>query len=280
MDNKRKLTSNKIFDRMEEKGMSYRELAEKTEIGKSTLQRYVTNHQSKIPIENIVKIAKALDVSFTWLMGMSDNMTRKEINKNSLYEILNKEIQEGRTDIDTLAKICGVSADNVNEWLDGTVIPSMNILQKIADHLHIDKSKLAGINVVGQCETYGYKVPVFNSKTEDMRLEKTVKYENIDREMALNGEFFGIIVSDIQMEPRICLSDIVIVKKQSLVETGDIAAINIDDTIVVRKVRYLDDGIMLLSNNPTFDPLIFTNKDVQSKDVKILGKVVELRAKL
>lgn len=36
---------------------------------------------------------------------------------------------------------------------------------------------------------------------------------------------------------------------------------------------------MLISTNPKYDPMIFTNHDINELPVTILGKVVELRAK-
>lgn len=51
------------------KNISYRELSELTGIPKSTLQRYVTNSTSKIPIEYANILANKLNISLSWLMG-------------------------------------------------------------------------------------------------------------------------------------------------------------------------------------------------------------------
>ena len=51
MSKERELTSERLRKVMDEKNISYRELSELTGIPKSTLQRYVTNSTSKIPIE-------------------------------------------------------------------------------------------------------------------------------------------------------------------------------------------------------------------------------------
>ena len=36
---------------------------------------------------------------------------------------------------------------------------------------------------------------------------------------------------------------------------------------------------MLLSNNPRYEPIAFTNEEIEEKPVRIIGKVVELRGK-
>ncbi len=56
--------------RRKELDLSYQELADKTGISKSTLQRYETGRIAKIPVEKAKIIAKALDISPEQLMGI------------------------------------------------------------------------------------------------------------------------------------------------------------------------------------------------------------------
>lgn len=58
-----------------------------------------------------------------------------------------------------------------------------------------------------------------------------------------------------------------------------IATVNGNDA-TCKRLRKYKDGIELISNNPSYDPMYFSNQDVAEKPVKILGKVVELRRKL
>ena len=39
------------------------------------------------------------------------------------------------------------------------------------------------------------------------------------------------------------------------------------------------DGIRLVPNNPSYEPLYYSNKEIEEKPVKIIGKVVENRQK-
>ena len=59
--------SNRILRLIEDKGLSYGELAEMTNIPKSALQRYATGETEKIPLPRIEIIANALGVSFAYL---------------------------------------------------------------------------------------------------------------------------------------------------------------------------------------------------------------------
>ena len=59
----------RIKDRRNELMMSYQDLADKTGLSKSTLQRYETGSIKNMPIDKFEILAKALNVNPVWLMG-------------------------------------------------------------------------------------------------------------------------------------------------------------------------------------------------------------------
>ncbi len=61
--------SKRILDILLNKEISYGELADKTGISKSALQRYATGQTEKIPIDRLEKIAAAIGSSAAYLMG-------------------------------------------------------------------------------------------------------------------------------------------------------------------------------------------------------------------
>ena len=65
--------SKRLLDVILTKDVSYGELADKTGIPKSALQRYATGQTEKIPIDRLQIIAKALGTSAQFLMGWNDN---------------------------------------------------------------------------------------------------------------------------------------------------------------------------------------------------------------
>lgn len=111
-------------------------------------------------------------------------------------------------------------------------------------------------------------------------IEDIIDTEEISEEMAKTGEFFGLQIDGDSMEPRMQKGDVVIVRKQDDAESGDvvIAMINGNDATCKRLRKYRD-GIELVSNNPIYKPMFFSNEEIISKPVKIIGKVVELRGK-
>lgn len=63
---------NRIKQRRNELNMSYQELADKTGLSKSTLQRYETGSIKNMPLDKLEELAKALDVKPSYLMGWSE----------------------------------------------------------------------------------------------------------------------------------------------------------------------------------------------------------------
>ena len=83
------------------------------------------------------------------------------------------------------------------------------------------------------------------------------------------------------MEPRMFAGDVVIVRYQQEIESGDIAIVAINgDEATCKKITLTSDGIILNSLNPKYEPRFLSSEAVQKLPVRILGKVVEVRGKL
>ena len=85
----------RIKTRRESLGLSFQELAEKTNMSKSTLQRYETGFIRNMPIDKLENIAHALNVSPAYLMGWNDHKSmltpefnRDEFSENEIHEIV------------------------------------------------------------------------------------------------------------------------------------------------------------------------------------------------
>lgn len=72
MDNQLNEIRKRISNRKEELGMSYQELADKTGLSKSTLQRYITGDIGNLGLDKLEIIATALNISPATIMGWDD----------------------------------------------------------------------------------------------------------------------------------------------------------------------------------------------------------------
>lgn len=128
-----------------------------------------------------------------------------------------------------------------------------------------------------------FKVPVLGYVRAGIPMdavEYIIDYEEISEEMARQGEFFGLQIKGDSMEPRIKEGDVVIVRKQSTIENGEIAIVLVNgDEATIKKVQKFDGGINLVPSNPAYNVMTYTNEQIEKLPVQILGKAVELRAK-
>ena len=74
---------------------------------------------------------------------------------------------------------------------------------------------------------------------------------------------------DSMIGARIHDGDIVCIRQQPEVANGQIAAVLIDDEATLKRVHYVDGGVILMPENSDYAPLIFTGDDVNK--VKIIG---------
>ena len=111
-------------------------------------------------------------------------------------------------------------------------------------------------------------------------IEDIVGWEDISRVRYGSGEYFGLQIQGHSMEPKISDGDVVIVRRQPDVDSGDIAVVLVNgDDATVKRVKKSPQGVTLIPSNPAYEPMFYSNDEIESLPVQILGRVVELRAK-
>ena len=95
--------------------------------------------------------------------------------------------------------------------------------------------------------------------------------EYVDVPKAAHANFVLKCKGD-SMAPRIQDGDLVYVRKQPMVENGELAAVRIGEEATLKRV-YLSPGQMILqAENPAYAPMVYTGP--QLEDVAIEGKIV------
>lgn len=106
-------------------------------------------------------------------------------------------------------------------------------------------------------------------------------YEEIPGEMAGEGEFAALRICDDSMEPRMQAGDVVIVRIKSEAADGETVVAFVPDReeAICRRVKKMSEGILLLATNPRYEPIFCSESQLAAHEARILGRVVELRAK-
>ena len=169
--------------------------------------------------------------------------------------------------VKAIAKAMGMELDDLLRQLDGNQPVVVNTSAKKVDA----SIKAVKIPVVGRVVA---GIPID-------AIQEIIDYEEISSELAKTGDFFALRITGHSMEPRMCEGDVVIVKKQESVESGDTAIILVNgNDATIKRIKILDNGILLIANNNSvYEPHFYSKKDIQELPVQILGKVVELRGK-
>ncbi len=205
------------------------------------------------------------------------SLGNKEIMANNIRFYLN---QNGISQTE-ICQTLGFSMSTFSDWVHARTYPRIDKIELMANYFGIEKSDLVeertksqragiSINVLGRVAA---GIPI-NAITE------IIDTEEISEDIAKTGDFFALKIKGDSMEPRIVDGDVVIVKQQEDAENGDtvIALVNGDDAVCKRLRKYRD-GLELISNNPAYAPMFFDKETIETKPVRIIGKVIELRGK-
>lgn len=192
--------------------------------------------------------------------GMSQTELAEKINttKQNLYKYENDIITNIPSDkIEAIAQVYGIPPSYIMGWDDQS--ESSNI-----SDIYID-----GIS----------KIPVFETVSAGFgayAASDIVDYIPIYvRNPAEVPELMGIRVSGDSMYPKIEDGDIIVVRKQSSVDSGSIAVMLLDgEEGLVKKVEYSDDWIDLISINPEYKTRHFEGEEVLR--LQVVGLVKQI----
>lgn len=182
-----------------------------------------------------------------------------------------------------LANHIKVVESTMSLYENGKREPDFETLLKIANYLDVSVDYLLGNTAEPSTPKRGIKIPVYGNVAAGVPLEAITDiedWEEISEETAATGEYIALRINGDSMEPKMSKGDVVIVRLQSDVDNGDIAIILINGgDATCKKVQKTPDGILLMSLNTSYAPMFYSNRQIEELPVKVLGKVVELRAK-
>lgn len=173
----------------------------------------------------------------------------------------------------------------VSTWCNGTRLPRMDKVDLLAKYFGITQSDLLEERSTKSTNSIkAVSIPVLGRVAAGIPINaitEIIDTEEIPEDLAKTGDFFALQIQGDSMEPRIYNGDVVIVRQQEDADSGDIviAMVNGYDATCKRLIKYAT-SIALVSLNSKYEPMMFTMEEVDTKPVRIIGKVVELRGKL
>ena len=177
-----------------------------------------------------------------------------------------------------LAEYTGLSRTRISNYELGIREPNFETQELLADFFNVRLDYL-----MDREDNSNNIVPVLGRVVAGIPLEaveEIIDYEEIPQSMARNGEYFALQIKGNSMEPKFSEGDVVIVRKQEDVDNGDIAIVLVNgNDATVKKIKKFDGGINLIPTNSEYEVITYTADEIEKLPVRIIGKVVELRAK-
>ena len=194
-----------------------------------------------------------------------------------------------------LARLLYVKQSTYSNWERGAIRPSYDNLESLSEFFHVSIDYILGksdtpyqLQRPKPSTSHSEWIPIvgrIQAGTPTEAIEEVPSPDDLDEWEEINtdeyhGDFVALRIRGASMEPKFSEGDVVIVRRQPDVESGDIAVVLVNgEEGTVKKIKKDILGIYLIPTNPAFETRFFTNHEVSSLPVKIFGKVVELRAK-
>lgn len=106
--------------------------------------------------------------------------------------------------------------------------------------------------------------------------ENITEYIAVPESTLTSGEYFFMDVEgDCMTGEHILPGSRLLVRKQSTVENGQIAVVRLGDEVLLRRVKWMQQHLILIPSNPQYEPLV-----VVGGDVEIVGRAIEVRIDL
>lgn len=174
---------------------------------------------------------------------------------------------------DDLARELNLVKSSISMYENGKRKPSFEVLEAIADYFNVNMDTLYSSAPIFVPSLK--RVPMLGYAAAGQPLEnlggQDTYYVETDSRYAV--DFCITVRGDSMINAGINDGDIVFVKAQPEVPNGKIACVEIDnERVCIKRFYKTDTGVMLVSENPKYAPLQFSESNCS--DFKILGLAV------
>lgn len=212
---------------------------------------------------------------------------------------------ERRLSQQNLADQLGFSKSSVNMYERGEREPGLESMETIADYFNVDLDYLMGRSDIPNRNDW---LKSINKSVVVEPSQPQMKFDNIipisikrfpllgdiacGKPIMANEEKELYVEAGAEIEADFCLrakgdsmirariydGDIVFIRKQSMVDNGEIAAVVIDDEATLKRVNYYPEKNLLIlkAENPDYEDLVYTGE--QLDHIIILGKAVAFQS--
>lgn len=209
---------------------------------------------------------------------------------------LNKAMKIRNIKAVELSEKANIPKSAISQYLSGLYEAKQKSIFKLASVLNVSEGWLMGLDVPME-RNFDTNIQGMEKKTEGSTvvlvygtipagtpiecIEDIIDTEEIPADMLKGGkQYFGLRIKGNSMYPEYLDGDTLILEKIEDCESGQdcVVMVNGNDG-TFKRVFKNENGIILQPLNPEYQPMIYTNEQIEQLPIRIIGKAVELRRK-
>ena len=205
--------------------------------------------------------------------------------------IRNKRIELQLT-MKQVADAVGVSEGTVSRWESGEIENMRrDKIASLSKLLSIDPRIIMGWNIDNHEESipsYPNITPITKKKyplydgiaAGQPRLMPDGIETYVESTTDIKANFVLRVHGDSMIGARIYDGDLVFIREQQHVENGEIAAVAIGDEATLKRVYRYGNTLSLRAENPAYKEMVFIGEDINTNNIRILGKAVAFQSNI
>lgn len=184
-----------------------------------------------------------------------------------------------------LAKRSGLWPSAISDYLNGKYLAKQDKVDLLAKALNVSPVWLMGLEDP-EFDIYKFdnvapielkKFPLLGEIACGKPIEAIEEIDTyIEAGVTIQADFCLRAKGDSMVEARIMDGDIVFIREQADVETGEIAVVIINNEATLKKVYKYPDKLILMAANVAYAPLVYMPEEIET--LRILGKAVAFQS--
>ncbi len=179
--------------------------------------------------------------------------------------------ERGLSQEDLAAQFGYKSFTTIQKWEDGSSTPPVKVIRQLAAFFGVSTEDLLN-------ESSQIAIPILGTvRGGPLRYaqEEWLGQELVPLDETVGGEYFYLeVIGDSMIGARIYPGDLVYVKRSSIVNSGTIAVVLVNDEANLKRVFFKGSTMVLHSENPKYEDMVFSAQEIEAKDIQIIGEVL------
>lgn len=212
-------------------------------------------------------------------------MDKKQIERNIFSRNIKRYMNLRNVSQSDLSRDLGINSSTISDWVNAKKYPRMDKVQLLADYLNILKSDLVEERTSTPLNTtpvHFMEIPLYGDIScgngmfiEDNILD-TIKVVSNGLSGSEEDYFAQTANGDSMINAGVEDGDILIFRKSSTIDNGQIGSFCIDDGIATcKKFKQGETFIQLIPMNPDYDPIVIDINNVNFRVVGILKMAIK-----